>query len=102
MRASRLDYLHAVLVVQVEALVKSQAGRPDRPYSRSAPGYEWGPVRTEGRTRWPTATPQLQWTDEQWNKVRQVVYEEARKARVAGNFLPLYGPLEPDADTSRD
>ena len=40
---------------------------------------------------------QLHWTDEQWNKVRQVVYEEARKARVAGNFLPLYGPLEPDA-----
>ena len=40
---------------------------------------------------------QLNWTDEQWNKVRQVVYEEARKARVAGNFLPLYGPLEPDA-----
>ena len=40
---------------------------------------------------------QLNWTDEQWNKVRQVVYEEARKARVAGNVLPLYGPLEPDA-----
>jgi uncharacterized linocin/CFP29 family protein len=40
---------------------------------------------------------QLHWTDEQWNKVRQVVYEEARKARVAGNFLPLYGPLDPDA-----
>jgi uncharacterized linocin/CFP29 family protein len=40
---------------------------------------------------------QLHWTDEQWNKVRQVVYEEARRARVAGNLLPLYGPLEPDA-----
>ena len=40
---------------------------------------------------------QLQWTDEQWNKIRQVVYEEARRARVAGNVLPLYGPLEPDA-----
>jgi uncharacterized linocin/CFP29 family protein len=40
---------------------------------------------------------QLQWTDDQWNKVRQVVYEEARRARVAGNVLPLYGPLEPDA-----
>jgi uncharacterized linocin/CFP29 family protein len=40
---------------------------------------------------------QLQWTDDQWNKVRQVVYEEARKARVAGNVLPLYGPLDPDA-----
>jgi len=40
---------------------------------------------------------QLQWTDDQWNKVRQVVYEEARGARVAGNVLPLYGPLDPDA-----
>jgi uncharacterized linocin/CFP29 family protein len=40
---------------------------------------------------------QLNWTDDQWNRVREVVYEEARKARVAGNFLPLYGPLEPDA-----
>jgi len=40
---------------------------------------------------------QLQWTDDQWNRVRQVVYEEARKARVAGNVLPLYGPLDPDS-----
>jgi uncharacterized linocin/CFP29 family protein len=40
---------------------------------------------------------QLQWTDDQWNRVRQVVYEEARRGRVAGSFLPLYGPLEPDA-----
>ncbi len=44
---------------------------------------------------------QLQWTDDQWNKVRQVVYEEARRARVAGNVLPLYGPLEPDARSLR-
>jgi len=40
---------------------------------------------------------QLQWTDEQWSRVRQVAYEEARGARVAGNFLPLFGPLGPDA-----
>ena len=33
------------------------------------------------------------WTDDQWNRVRRVVYEEARAARVAGNLLPLYGPL---------
>lgn len=45
---------------------------------------------------------QLQWTDEQWNKVRQVVYEEARRARVAGNVLPLFGPLEPDAQFVSD
>jgi uncharacterized linocin/CFP29 family protein len=44
---------------------------------------------------------QLHWTDEQWNKVRQAVYEEARRARVAGNILPLYGPLEADADYVR-
>lgn len=43
------------------------------------------------------ANTQLQWTDEQWNRVRQVIYEEARRARVAGNVLPLYGPLAPDA-----
>lgn len=43
------------------------------------------------------ADTQLQWSDEQWNRVRQVVFEEARAARVAGNFLPLYGPLDPDA-----
>lgn len=45
---------------------------------------------------------QLHWSEEQWNRVRQVVYEEARKARVAGNFLPLYGPLEPDAQFVAD
>src|SRR5262245_3134458 len=39
----------------------------------------------------------LPWTDDQWNRVRQVVCEEARAARVAGNFLPLFGPLDPDA-----
>jgi len=44
---------------------------------------------------------QLQWTDDQWNRVRQVVYEEARTGRVAGSFLPLYGPLEPNADYVR-
>lgn len=43
------------------------------------------------------ANATLQWSDEQWSRIRQVVYEEARGARVAGNFLPLYGPLEADA-----
>lgn len=43
------------------------------------------------------ANVQLQWSDEQWNRVRQVVYEEARRARVAGNVLPLFGPLPADA-----
>ena len=37
------------------------------------------------------------WTDDQWNRVRQVVREEARAARVAANILPLIGPLDSDA-----
>ncbi|MEP7343805.1 MAG: family 1 encapsulin nanocompartment shell protein [Gemmatimonadaceae bacterium] len=41
---------------------------------------------------------QVKWTDEQWARVRQVVQEEARRARVAATFLPLYGPLPPDTD----
>jgi uncharacterized linocin/CFP29 family protein len=41
----------------------------------------------------------FQWTDQQWSSVQQVIYEEARKARVAARFLPLYGPLSADAET---
>jgi uncharacterized linocin/CFP29 family protein len=40
---------------------------------------------------------QLPWSDEQWNRIRRVIAEEARAARVAGNFLPRYGPLDSDA-----
>ncbi|MBV8553323.1 MAG: encapsulin [Acidobacteriaceae bacterium] len=41
----------------------------------------------------------LEWTAQQWNTVQQAIYEEARKARVAARFLPLYGPLPADAET---
>ncbi|HXW20592.1 MAG TPA: family 1 encapsulin nanocompartment shell protein [Roseiarcus sp.] len=41
------------------------------------------------------------WTDEQWARVNQAVLEEANRARVAATFLPLYGPLAPDADFVR-
>ena len=40
-----------------------------------------------------------EWTAQQWSTVQQAVYEEARKARVAARFLPLYGPLAADAET---
>jgi hypothetical protein len=42
---------------------------------------------------------QLQWNDEQWNKVGRS-FTRRRRARV-GNVLSLYGPLEPDAGTSQ-
>jgi uncharacterized linocin/CFP29 family protein len=45
--------------------------------------------------------PQVPWTDEQWARVNQVVQEEAKRARVAATFLPLYGPLPPDTDFVR-
>ncbi len=33
------------------------------------------------------------WTDDQWSRARKVVQENARRARVASSFLPLFGPL---------
>jgi uncharacterized linocin/CFP29 family protein len=45
---------------------------------------------------------QVSWTDEQWARVNQVIQEEAGRARVAANFLPLYGPLPPSTDFVRD
>jgi uncharacterized linocin/CFP29 family protein len=44
---------------------------------------------------------QVPWTDEQWARVNQVIQEEARRARVAASFLPLYGPLPPGTDFVR-
>jgi uncharacterized linocin/CFP29 family protein len=38
-------------------------------------------------------------TDDQWNRIRQIVHDEALRARVAASFLPLYGPLPGDATT---
>lgn len=38
-------------------------------------------------------------TDDQWNRIRQIVHDEAMRARVAASFLPLYGPL-PGATTT--
>jgi uncharacterized linocin/CFP29 family protein len=44
---------------------------------------------------------QVPWTDEQWARANQVIQEEAKRARVAATFLPLYGPLDSDADFVR-
>lgn len=41
----------------------------------------------------------MQWTEEQWRNVNQVVHDEAFKTRVAASFLPLYGPLAADVVT---
>jgi len=42
---------------------------------------------------------QLNWTEEQWTKVRLAVQETAQRARVASVFLPLVGPL-PSSQTT--
>lgn len=42
--------------------------------------------------------PQVPWSDEQWARVAQTVQKEAVRSRVAASFLPLIGPLPPDAD----
>ncbi len=38
-------------------------------------------------------------TDDQWNSIRQIVHDEALRARVAASFLPLFGPLSGDVTT---
>jgi len=38
---------------------------------------------------------QVGWTEAQWNRVRQEVLHEWQRVRVAGSFLPIYGPLPP-------
>jgi uncharacterized linocin/CFP29 family protein len=35
------------------------------------------------------------WTDEQWNRICSTVTEEAQRARVAAQMLPLSGPEDP-------
>jgi uncharacterized linocin/CFP29 family protein len=44
----------------------------------------------------------IPWTDDQWARIENVIQQEAQSARVAASFLPLFGPLPPDADFVRD
>ena len=41
----------------------------------------------------------FEWSEDQWNRVRQIVHDEALRARVAASFLPLYGPLPSDTQS---
>jgi uncharacterized linocin/CFP29 family protein len=38
---------------------------------------------------------QVGWTEAQWNRVREEVHQAWQRVRVAGSFLPIYGPLPP-------
>jgi uncharacterized linocin/CFP29 family protein len=38
---------------------------------------------------------QVGWTEAQWNRVREEVLRAWERVRVAGSFLPVYGPLPP-------
>lgn len=38
---------------------------------------------------------QVGWTEAQWNRVREEVRQAWQRVRVAGSFLPVYGPLPP-------
>lgn len=41
----------------------------------------------------------LPWTDRQWDELRSVALEAARKSRVVSTFLPLVGPIPADQST---
>src|SRR4029453_918323 len=38
---------------------------------------------------------QVGWTEAQWNRVREEVLRAWQRVRIAGSFLPAYGPLPP-------
>jgi uncharacterized linocin/CFP29 family protein len=40
---------------------------------------------------------EIGWTEEQWNRIVTTVTEEAQKARVATQLLPVTGPVDPTA-----
>jgi uncharacterized linocin/CFP29 family protein len=42
-----------------------------------------------------SALADLGWTEEQWNRISSTVTEEAQKARVAAQILPVCGPEDP-------
>ena len=45
---------------------------------------------------------ELNWTDAQWQKVKDCVTEAFGKASVASAFLPCYGPLPGSTETVRN
>jgi uncharacterized linocin/CFP29 family protein len=44
---------------------------------------------------------QVPWSDEQWDRVKRAIQEEANRARVAATFLQLFGPLPANTDFVR-
>src|SRR5438045_3112761 len=66
-------------------------------YSCASWGVRWRPHRQEG-IKLDNRYGLVGWSEDQWNRVRQVVSEEAHKARVAASFLPPYGPLLPGTE----
>jgi len=45
---------------------------------------------------------ELNWSDAQWQKVKDAVNDAFNKASVASAFLPMYGPLPGNAETVRN
>jgi uncharacterized linocin/CFP29 family protein len=41
---------------------------------------------------------QVGWTEAQWNRVSEEVLKAWQRVRVAGSFLPVYGPLPPSTE----
>ena len=67
--------------------------------------HDGTPAAPESTSTWSDemaydASP-IPWTDDQWARIENVIQQEARSARVAASFLPLFGPLPPDTDFVR-
>ena len=79
----------ATLLRRAEESLRAMTAETERPLRRSEAEKDERGMSDFG--------PAL--SDDQWNRIRQIVHDEALRARVAASFLPLYGPLPGDATT---
>ena len=65
-----------------------RANRPLPPPLLCSTTFPRPPNRPRGVTTMTDIAGRFPWTDDQWNRARKVVQENARRARVASSFLP--------------
>jgi uncharacterized linocin/CFP29 family protein len=62
--------------------------------------FRW-PIQTDRYLNMTDSNSQVPWSDEQWDRVKRAIQDEANRARVAATFLQLFGPLPASADFVR-
>ena len=51
------------------------------------------------RTNMNFGREKLPWSQELWKRIDETVHTECKRTKVAGKFLPLYGPIDAPVST---